>query len=120
MTIEISSNAAKEIARMQQAQARLGSSLRLQVKQGGCSGLFYCLKLEAKPTSEISDRIFESQGIPVVVDAQSYSLLEGTKLDYAEDLMGGGFRFQNPQAKITCSCGVSFQVSSEVQVDIKS
>ncbi|VEP12486.1 conserved hypothetical protein [Hyella patelloides LEGE 07179] len=104
--IEISQAAAQEIARIQSTRHKPDSKLRLKVEQGGCSGLFYCLDLESQANQQ--DRCFDSNGISVVIDPQSYIYLDGTKLDYAEDLMGGGFRFQNPNAAKTCGCGISF------------
>jgi len=60
-----------------------------------------------------SDRVYNCSGITVVVDAQSVNYVRDLLLDYSEDLMGGGFRFHNPQAIATCSCGNSFSVASE-------
>jgi iron-sulfur cluster assembly protein len=115
--IEISQTAAKEITRIQLTRQKPNSKLRLKVEQGGCFGLFYCLNLESSLAHEPifnqqQDYHHESNGIFVVVDSQSYQLLKGMKLDYTEDLMGGGFRFQNPNASNTCSCGVSFAKKS--------
>lgn len=111
--IEISQAAAKEIARIKLTHHKPNSKLRLKVEQGGCSGLFYCLKLDSSSVPNISqenqqDYCFESNGVDIVIDSQSYTYLDGIKLDYAEDLMGGGFRFQNPNASNTCGCGISF------------
>ena len=111
--IHISNKAAQEIKRIQLSQEKLDSSFRLKVKEGGCSGLFYDFQLETSspeensPTTEIPLQ-FESNGIAIVVDQKSYSYLEGIKLDYSEDLMGGGFRFENPNASSSCGCGISF------------
>lgn len=115
--IEISQAAAKEITRIKTVKQRPDSSLRLRVKEGGCSGLIYCLELESLTSEQSSqdnskpDRqeyFFENNGIAIAVDSESYHYLQGTKLDYAEDLMGGGFRFQNPNATNVCGCGISF------------
>ena len=109
--IEISQAAAKEITRIQSTQRKSIGQIRLEVKQGGCSGLFYDLILEAKAGEQ--DYCFESNGVSILVDHQSYLHLNGTKLDYAEDLMGGGFRFQNPNAIDSCGCGISFRDKSQ-------
>ncbi|HHP7232025.1 MAG TPA: HesB/IscA family protein [Xenococcaceae cyanobacterium] len=114
--IHLSKSAAAEIARIKLSRHQPDSILRLQVQQGGCSGLFYDLKLESlapaiKSNPQQSDLYFEVEGISFVVDAQSYTYLEGIKLDYSEDLMGGGFRFQNPHATKTCGCGLSFETN---------
>lgn len=107
--IHISKNAAQEIKRIQLSQQKPDSIFRLTVKEGGCSGLFYDFQLETEnsPTAETQLQ-FESNGISIVVDQKSYTYLEGIKLDYAEDLMGGGFRFENPNVSSSCGCGISF------------
>jgi iron-sulfur cluster assembly accessory protein len=64
------------------------------------------------------DQLFNCDGVQVVVDAQSISAIAGLTLDYSEDLMGGGFRFHNPNALQTCGCGNSFSLSEATpQVD---
>ena len=113
--IHFSEAAANEIKRLQSSRQKPDSKFRLGVKNGGCSGLFYTLELsegETPQSSNDSDRYFESNGISVVIDALSYKYLKGLKLDYSEDLMGGSFRFHNPNAFATCGCGQSFSVDS--------
>lgn len=80
--------------------------LRIGIKGGGCSGLSYTLKLDS--TLEARDRTFIFDGVTVVVDPKSLIFLNGTELDYVDDVMGGGFKFNNPSAKTTCGCGSSF------------
>jgi len=58
------------------------------------------------------DRLYEVNGLEVVIDADSLPFLEGLTLDYSEDLMGGGFRFHNPNAAQTCGCGNSFSLKT--------
>ncbi len=111
--IHISKNAAQEIKRIQHSRLQPDSSFRLIVKQGGCSGLFYIFQLEASSSERNSltketELRFESNGISIVVDQNSYVYLEGIKVDYSEDLMGGGFRFDNPNASSSCDCSISF------------
>ncbi|MEG3439121.1 iron-sulfur cluster assembly accessory protein [Pannus brasiliensis CCIBt3594] len=106
--IELTPPAAREIRRWQNSHRRDGSYLRLGIRSGGCSGLYYTLELT--DTSWESDRTHESQGIRVLVDSCDEPRVRDLKLDYAEDLMGGGFRFSNPDAVNPCSCGLSFSV----------
>lgn len=83
--------------------------LRVGVKGGGCSGLSYFLDFEAgdaKPT----DHVLEVNGVSVRVDPKSLNFLENTELDFDTNLLNGGFKFRNPQAKRSCSCGESFSV----------
>ena len=111
--IYISQAAAKEIKRLKTMRQQPDNCFRLSVKEGGCSGLFYSLDLDNVPSeteaqTESGDRAWESNGLTVIVDRQTYPHVQALKLDYAEDLMGGGFRFQNPHATSTCKCGLSF------------
>ncbi len=112
MTIDLSETAAKEIKRLQTSRRKPNSRFRLAVKSGGCSGWFYTLELEEEQATKAGERTYETQGISVVIDEQSYASVRGLKLDYSEDLMGGGFRFHNPNATTTCSCGLSFSLES--------
>ena len=79
--------------------------LRLKVVAGGCSGFEYKMAIDA-PAAE--DRIFEKNGARVLLDANSAVHLNGTELDYKDDLMQSGFVFINPNVKGTCGCGTSF------------
>lgn len=83
--------------------------LRLAVRGGGCSGLFYAIDIDSETTDH--DRLFEIDGIRVVIDRKSWPYLAGTELDYdITNLLEGGFKFNNPNARRSCGCGVSFQV----------
>ncbi len=106
--IQISENAARQI-RTLLAKQNLGdgAGLRVGVKGGGCSGYSYVFAWEASPGPD--DEVFEApEGAKVFVDKKSYRLLDGTTLDYDTSLLSKGFIFQNPNAKSTCGCGVSF------------
>ena len=81
--------------------------LRVKVIGGGCSGLSYKMDLDQKRDG---DRVFEREGARVIVDRKSYLYLNGTELDYSDDLMHAGFNLRNPNVKRTCGCGSSFTV----------
>ena len=83
-----------------------GTALRIGIKGGGCSGFSYTLDVAAEPAPD--DEVCESGGIRVVCDPKSALFLSGTEIDYDDDLLKGGFVFNNPNAKQTCSCGASF------------
>jgi len=57
-----------------------------------------------------NDRVYKYGQVQVIVDSQQLEHLDGLILDYSEDLMGGGFRFNNPNAKVVCGCGNSFSI----------
>jgi iron-sulfur cluster assembly protein len=84
------------------------AGLRVRVVGGGCSGFQYQLALDESPGNE--DQIYEQDGIKLFVDNRSLAHLDGTEIDYIEDIMGAGFRFNNPNATASCGCGESFQV----------
>lgn len=84
------------------------SFLRVGVKGGGCSGLMYNLHFD--DTMKDDDKVFEDNGIQVVVDKKSMLYLVGTELDYSGGLNGKGFVFINPNANRTCGCGESFSI----------
>ncbi|WP_404788602.1 HesB/IscA family protein [Altericista sp. CCNU0014] len=109
--IRLSATAANEIKRLQSKNpsARDGA-LRVSVQSKGCAGLSYELGFDG--TVQADDRVFECDSIRVVVHPHSLAYVDGLTLDYSEDLMGGSFRFHNPNAKQTCSCGHSFSVES--------
>ncbi|MDA7557619.1 iron-sulfur cluster assembly accessory protein [Flavobacteriaceae bacterium] len=82
--------------------------VRVGVKSGGCSGLSYDLKFDDK--QENDDKMFEDNGIKIIVDKKSFLYLIGTTLEYSGGLNGSGFVFNNPNANRTCGCGESFSL----------
>lgn len=82
--------------------------IRVGVKGGGCSGLSYQLGFDTELKDD--DKMFEDNGIKIVVDKKSFLYLVGTELDYSGGLNGKGFTFNNPNASRTCGCGESFAV----------
>jgi iron-sulfur cluster assembly protein len=80
--------------------------LRLGILGGGCSGLSYQFKFETK--TRPTDKVFDYEGVKVIVDPKSFLYLSGLTLDYKESLMQSGFVFDNPHATKSCGCGTSF------------
>ncbi|MDB6093048.1 MAG: iron-sulfur cluster assembly accessory protein [Verrucomicrobia bacterium] len=85
-----------------------GEFLRLAITGGGCNGLSY--KMKFVPVPKRGDILVRTGGVPVVVDSKSALYLKGTHLDYSNAMVAGGFKFSNPNAKASCSCGESFSV----------
>jgi iron-sulfur cluster assembly protein len=83
--------------------------LRLGIRTTGCSGYQYVV--EAADKVNETDQTFQSNGVQVVVDAQSLRFLAGTELDYVREGLNSGFRFHNPNVRETCGCGESFSVA---------
>jgi len=82
--------------------------IRVGVKSGGCSGLSYDLKFDNEAKDE--DKVFEDNGVKIIVDKKSFLYLIGTTLEYSGGLNGTGFVFNNPNANRTCGCGESFSL----------
>jgi len=82
--------------------------VRVGVKSGGCSGLSYDLKFDKSQGK--GDKLFEDNGVKIVVDTKSFLYLIGTTLEYSGGLNGAGFVFNNPNANRTCGCGESFSL----------
>jgi|SRR5277367_2763620 len=98
----------KAIQKIRQTFEREGVSggLRLGVLGGGCSGLSYQFKFDAKERP--NDNVYDFDGVRIFVDPKSIIYLRGLTLDYQETLMQSGFVFENPNAGKSCGCGTSF------------
>ena len=90
------------------AREQQGDYLRLAISGGGCNGLSYKLRFAAAPKK--GDIVVSSAGVAVVVDSKTALYLKGTVLDFSTQLIAGGYKFSNPNAKASCSCGESFSV----------
>ena len=104
--ITLSEAALKEVKRLINVQGLTEGGLRLGVKGGGCSGLSYTINFDEKIGQY--DQVHDFDGVKVIVDTKSAIYLQGTQLDFQKDLMGGSFKFVNPNADKTCGCGESF------------
>ncbi len=86
-------------------------ALRVFVSGGGCSGMQYGMAFQEAP--EAGDTVVDSGGVRLLVDPTSMMYLRGASIDYADSLIGGGFRIDNPNAVSSCGCGHSFKGSDE-------
>ena len=89
-------------ARSEQA----GAGLRLTVERGGCAGLQYAMRVD---TAGEGDRVFGREGVAVIVDPESLGYLDGSEIDYVDELNDSGFKVNNPKAARSCGCGTSFE-----------
>lgn len=105
--ITLTPAAASKLQSLLQEQDRNDSGLRIFVSGGGCSGMQYGMTIENEAREH--DKVFQSEGIRVIVDPNSLKYLAGSEVDYVDNLMGGGFSIQNPNAVATCGCGHSFR-----------
>lgn len=107
MAISITDSAAKHVAEQLQTRGH-GLGIRVGVTTTGCSGMAYVLEFVDKV--EVGDRVFEEQGVKIVVDPKSLVYIDGTEMDFVKQGINEGFEFKNPNAKGECGCGESFSV----------
>jgi len=88
-----------------------GFALRVFVSGGGCSGFQYGMALEENIRE--TDIVSEQHGVKIVVDEISINYLNGATVDYVDEVMGSGFKIENPNALSTCGCGSSFKTSED-------
>lgn len=109
MSIVVTDNAVKEIKRIiESEQPTEKLYLRIRILGGGCSG--YTTKIELDENVSEKDHKFEINGIDVVVDNRSILYLDGSTVDFLEEINDRGFSVTNPNAVSTCGCGKSFSV----------
>ncbi len=106
--IHLSQAAVRELNRLKSRQNTEEIYFRIKIEAGGCSEFFYAMSFVDAAESE--DRVFKCEGLETLIDPVSARYVEGLTIDYSEDLMGGGFRFHNPNATQTCGCGNSFAI----------
>ena len=107
--ITLSENAAGKLAGvMQEKGLDSEHALRVFVKGGGCGGMQYGMTFDQ---AREGDEVYEQHGLRVLVDSTSLFYIEGATIDYVDNLMGGGFHIDNPQATSSCGCGSSFRTA---------
>ena len=109
--VSITDVAVEELKRVLVKKGNPDLALRVFVSPGGCSGLSYGMAFEDNPAED--DIVVEKAGVKLVVDEVSLMYIEGSEIDYVDQLMGGGFTIHNPQAVKTCGCGHSFQTADQ-------
>ncbi|MGF1496668.1 MAG: HesB/IscA family protein [Elainellaceae cyanobacterium] len=104
--IQVTSAAIQEMTRLQSKYAHPTGNVRFGIALGGCETVHYTLGFNASSTED--DQVFSIEHLRLIVAKVHQLYLSDVTIDYSEDLMGGGFRFYNPQAQSTCGCGNSF------------
>jgi len=106
--ISVTANAAKRIQELIASEGDDSLMLRVSVSSGGCSGFQLGFDLDRELTP--LDKVFEADGVKVVVDEMSLELVKGAQLDYVDNLVGSFFKLENPNASASCGCGTSFAI----------
>ena len=107
--IDISQKAMEHIIFLKSKQGE-EMVLRMGVRAGGCSGMSYVMDMVSPDQITDDDHVEVYQGIKCAVDPKSLLFIFGLQLDYSDELIGGGFKFVNPNAETSCGCGKSFNV----------
>ena len=106
-TISVSESAAKRINHIL-AKDSAKSALRVSVEGGGCSGFSY--KFDLADKIEADDIIIEKNAAKVLIDPVSLEYMDGSEIDFVDNLMGQSFQIKNPQATSSCGCGTCFSL----------
>lgn len=106
--MNLSENAIGKLREIMTEENNPNMKLRVFVQGGGCSGFQYGFTLDEAQNEDDFD--FDYQGVKVLVDSMSMQYLQGSRIDYKDDLTGASFVIDNPQAVSTCGCGSSFSV----------
>ena len=105
--VKVSTSASIKIFQLIAREGK-GEFLRIRITGGGCNGLSYKMKFVVEPKE--GDIYVLSESVKVLVDSKTALYLRGTLLEYSDKLVAGGFKFSNPNAKASCSCGESFNL----------
>lgn len=103
----ITDSAATQIAKILSSEDD-GACLRVAVQGGGCSGFSYVFSIDDTQTAD--DLAFSRDGITVLVDDMSLQYMEGSEIDWVDDMIGASFQIKNPNATASCGCGTSFDI----------
>ena len=106
-SVTISPAAAARVNRVLAREAS-GSALRVAVDGGGCSGFQYSFSIV--PGAAPDDLVLERDGATVLIDPVSLDYLQGSRIDFVDDLIGQSFKIDNPNATASCGCGTSFAI----------
>lgn len=106
-SVIVTDSAIKKIASILGSE-REPSVLRVSVEGGGCSGFQYKFDIQRQPETE--DVVIARDGATLVIDPVSLQYLSGSKIDYADELIGAAFKIENPNATASCGCGTSFSL----------
>jgi iron-sulfur cluster assembly protein len=107
--IELTPRAVEKVREVMRDQGVTEGGLRVGVQGGGCSGMSYNLAIDTEVRP--GDKVFEVDGVKLLVDMKSFLYLDGSTLDYKDEgLMQRGFTFVNPNSSGACGCGESFAV----------
>ena len=107
-SVTLTNSLVTKVKQLQESEGNPELMLRVVVNGGGCQGFEYGFDFETNV--EESDKVFEKDGIGIVIDGASLELLDGSEIDFVEEMIGSSFKINNPNAKSSCGCGTSFSI----------
>lgn len=111
--VNLTPTAVQAVRELMAKRSLEGYALRVFISGGGCSGFQYGMALEGNVRD--NDLSFDYDGVKVVIDEISMDYLRGATVDYVEDIMGSGFKIENPNAVSSCGCGSSFRTKDSAE-----
>lgn len=108
--VTLTDSAAEKLREMLDGEDGEENALRIYIKPGGCSGFSYGMALDEV---HAGDQVYDIKGVMVAVEPESLDLIEGSQVDFVDDLTGQGFKILNPKATTTCGCGSSFRTATQ-------
>lgn len=112
MIIKLTDEAVKHLREIERERGDGDAHLRIEVEKGGCAGMQYALSFDGK---RADDHVIDQGGVAVLVDPESAGYIQGSVIDYSDDLTSSGFKIQNPRAARSCGCGTSFETQAAAQ-----
>jgi iron-sulfur cluster assembly accessory protein len=106
-SVTISERAARRIGQILKGEPT-GAMLRVSVEGGGCSGFQYKFDVDRSKTDD--DVVIDRDGAVVLIDSVSLQYMQGSQIDFVDDLIGASFKIANPNATASCGCGTSFTI----------
>jgi len=106
-SVTLSDKAARRISEIVETE-REKNMLRVSVSGGGCSGFQYDFALDSVRNDD--DLVIEKAGATVLIDSVSLMYMDGSEIDFVDDLIGAAFQIKNPNATAACGCGTSFSI----------
>ncbi|GAA4180051.1 iron-sulfur cluster insertion protein ErpA [Shinella granuli] len=106
-SVTISDAAARRIASILTASPEK-QALRVSVEGGGCSGFSY--KFDLVENQQDDDLVLERDNAKVLIDQLSLVYMDGSEIDFVDNLLGQSFQIKNPNAVASCGCGTSFSI----------
>ncbi|MDR3156076.1 MAG: iron-sulfur cluster assembly accessory protein [Holosporaceae bacterium] len=95
---------------LRESQREAGAvGVRVDIVSGGCQGMMYALDFVTEESAaDPTDLVLSDGNLRIYISPKARVFIGGMRMDYVKSPMGGHIVFENPNAKVNCSCGKSF------------